>query len=530
MTILATVDPSYVGMTKNNLYVHSTLRKGRQVGDFFFAQSIMRYLLIFLLTISVTYGQDFAWTPTQQRAYADLQKLRIQPARQLLTREPVDNPAASGVGIFLDDYADMLTLVSSDDDRLFAQFSSREDDRLSALKKMDATSPWQRVMQAEIRLHWAFAKLKFGNELSASWDVIRAYKLLSENQKRFPNFLPTYKSLGTLHIMIGSVPDSYAWVAKLLGLHGSISQGQRELQRAQRDNLFGLEAQLVDLMVRAYVLKFTDADSQALELLIRDNPDNLLLHFFGATIEQKQGNSEQALTYLTTRPIGTAYQPLPVVDNILGDIYLQKSQYNTAESHFGQFIRTYRGQHFLKDSYYKLFLCRWLANQPDAQTRSFLTTVTTVGRTTVESDKAAQKFAEAYLKRGASPNQKILMRARLASDGGFTDSALAYLRPYSESRFATVAEQSEYNYRLGRIYQRRNAPDAAIPYLTRALTLSEADQLSFGATAALQLGYIYQQKNNPTKAGSFFQKALSFKHHEYKNSVDNKARAGLSQL
>ena len=500
------------------------------VGDLFSSEFTMRSLLFFLLTISVTYGQDFTWTPEQQRAYADLQKLKIQSARQLLAREPAKVTAASGIRIFLDDYADMLTLVTSDDDRLFDRLSDREDDRLDVLKRMDDASPWQRVMQAEVRLHWAFVKLKFGREISASWDVIRAYKLLAENQERFPNFLPTYKSLGTLHIMIGSVPENYSWVASLLGMRGTIRQGQQELQRAQQDALFGLEARLIDLMVRAYVLKFTDADGQQLQRLIRENQDNLLLHFFGATIEQKNGHSERALAYLIARPTSPAYQPLPIIDNILGDIYLQKGQYIVAESHFKQFLRTYKGQNFLKDSHYKLFLCRWLANQPDAQTRPFLTNVTSVGRTTVESDKAAQKFAEAYLQRGASLNQKVLMRARLASDGDFTDSALTYLRPYSEARFAPVAERAEYNYRLGRIHQRRNDPDAAIPYLNRALALSQTDHLTFGATAALQLGYIYQQKNDRPKARSFFQKALSFKRHEYKNSVDNKARAGLNGL
>lgn len=490
----------------------------------------MRYLLIFLLTIPATHGQDFVWTPTQQRAYAQLQQLKIQPARQLLTRQPDSNPAGSGVGVFLNDYADMLTLVTSDDDGLFDQLSDREDERLAALKRLDDASPWQRVMQAEIRLHWAFAKLKFGREMGASWDIIRAYKLLAENQKRFPHFLPTYKSLGTLHVMIGSVPESYAWVAQLLGLRGNIRQGQQELQRAQQDPAFGLEARLIDLLVRAYVLTFTDADGQRLQQLIRDHPDNLLLHFFGATIEQKNGHSQRALAYLTTRPTGSAYQPLPIVNNILGDIHLQKGQYAAAEDYFKQFLRSYKGQNFLKDSYYKLFLCRWLANQPDAHAHPFLASVLSVGRTTVESDKAAQKFAETYLKRTLSPNQKVLMRARLASDGGFTDSALACLRPYPETRFVTVAERAEYNYRLGRIHQRRNDPDAAIPYLSRALALSERDQLTFGATAALQLGYIYQQKNDRTQARSFFEKALRFKRHEYKNSVDNKARAGLSEL
>ena len=483
-------------------------------------------VFLFLLIPMLAGAQDFAWTPGLQRAYADLQKLDVQSAQAVLAQEPTGN----GVRIFIDDYADMLRLVTSDDEQLFSAISDREDDRLAALKKLEDTSPWQRVLLAEVRLHWAFAKLKFGKEVSASWDVIRAYKLLAENQKRFPAFLPTYKSLGTLHVMIGSVPDSYSWVASLLGLHGNVRQGQQELVRAQQDALFGLEARLIDLLVRAYVLKFNTTDEQTLKQLVNDHPDNLLLHFFGATIEQKNGHSEQALAYLSTRTTGKKYLPLPVIDNILGDIYLQKGQYKTASAHFQQFLAAYKGRNFLKDSYYKLFLCHWLANKDEASGLPFLKKVTTVGRTTVESDKAAQKFAESYFQKGASSNQKVLMRARLASDGGFTDSALAYLRPYTEAAFPLSAEKAEYTYRMGRIFQRRNDADAAIPYLSRSLALSEPDQLSFGATSALQLGYIYQQKNDRERARSFFQKALSFKRHEYKNSIDNKARAALNQL
>ena len=484
------------------------------------------FLFVLLYIPTLAFAQDFAWTPGLQHAYTDLQKLNVQSAQQQLDHEAATN----GIRIFLDDYADMLRLVSSDDDQVFATINDREDDRLDALKKLDDNSPWKRVIQAEIRLHWAFTKLKFGKEINACWDVIRAYKLLAENQKLFPDFLPTYKSLGTLHVMIGSVPDNYVWVANLLGLHGNIKQGQQELLRAQQDPIFRLEAQLIDLMVRAYVLKFTDADGQHLQELVSEKPDNLLLHFFGATIEQKNGHGEQALRYLSNCPTGKSYLPLPIIENILGDIYIQKGEYATSEVHFQQFLSTYKGQNFLKDTYYKLFLCHWLANEPDGKARAFLQNVMRVGRTTVESDKVAQKFAEAYLKKGVSPNYKVLMRARLSSDGGFTDTALTYLRPYNEAKFPITAEKAEYNYRMGRIFQRRNDPDAAIPYLNRALALSEPGQLSFGATSALQLGYIYQQKNDRTRARSFFEKALSFKRHEYKNSVDNKAKAALSQL
>ena len=496
-----------------------------------------------MLTLPVcpAQAQAFVWTPGLQQVQEDLQKLNVRPSlRHLAAEAAINGPVGAGIRIFLDDYADMLTLVTTDDERAFARLNNREDERLGVLNQLDSNSPWQRVMLAEVRLHWAFIKLKFGREMGASWDVIRAYKLLAENQKRFPDFLPTYKSLGTLHVMIGSVPDSYGWVANLLGLHGSVRQGQRELERAQHDPTFGLEARLIDLLVRAYVVRFTDADSRTLQQLIGENPDNLLLHFFGATIEQKNGHGERALAYLTSRPhanpsAGLEYLPMPIVDNILGDIYLQKGQYATATTCFSQFLAIYKGRNFLKDTYYKLFLCHWLATDPsvripDNKAQSYLENVLRVGRTTVESDKVAQQFAQSYLKRGVSPNQKVLMRARLASDGGFTDRALASLQSYTEASFASITEKAEYNYRMGRIYQHRSEPDAAIPYLSRALTLSEPDQLSFGATAALQLGYIYSQKNDRSRARSFFEKALSFKHHEYKNSVDNKARAGLSGL
>lgn len=498
-------------------------------------QAIRRsvFLSCFLSLLVSAKAQDFAWTPGLQRAYSDLQKGKLTTARQILAREPVQN----GIRVFVDDYADMLLLVTSDDDHLLADFSTRQDERIDALESLDDSSPWQRVLLAEVRLHWAFIKLKFGKEVSASWDVIRAYKLLAENQKRFPDFLPTYKSLGTLHVMVGSVPDNYVWVANLLGLRGNVRQGQQEIRRAQQDTIFGLEARLIDLMVRSYVLRFTDADSQSLRQLVRVNPDNLLLHFFGATIEQKNGHGEQALTYLNARPTGAAYLPIPVIDNIVGDMYLQKGEYPAASTHFRRFLTTYRGRNFLKDTYYKLFLCQWLADagSADSRARPLLEQVLRAGRTAVESDKAAQKFAEAYLKRGASPNQKVLMRARLASDGGFTDSALTYLRPYTEPQFATLAERAEYTYRMGRIYQRRDDPDAAIPYLSRALVLCDTptgrqERLSFGASAALQLGYVYQQKADLTRARSYFEKALSFRQHEYKNSVDNKARAGLNSL
>ncbi|GAA4466428.1 hypothetical protein GCM10023189_48470 [Nibrella saemangeumensis] len=482
-------------------------------------------LFVCLLLCPPLAAQDFVWTPGLQRAYADLLKLKVASGRQMLAGEASTN----GIQIYTEDFADMVTLLVSDEDQAFERLAKREDQRLAQLQKLNNKSPWQRLMQAEVRLHWAFVKLKFGKEVSASWDIIRAYKLLAENQKLFPTFLPTYKSLGVLHIMIGSVPENYTWVTNLLGLKGSIRQGLQEIQRAQQAPIFRTESQVIELLVSAYITQFTGADEQRLKRLVQEHPDNLLICFFAGTTEMKNGNSEQALSYLLNRPTGPVYLTMPIIANLLGDIYLQKGLYNQALQQYQQFLTSYRGQNFLKDSYYKQFLCYWLDNN-DARAVPLLRKVQQVGRTVVESDKAAQKFAGNFFKKAISPQQKILMRARLSTDGGYLDSALALMRSYKETYFTQPADRAEYNYRFGRIHQRSNEPDQAIPYFERAITLSEADQLSFGATSALQLGYIYQQKRNTPKARQYFQKALSYQKHEYKNSIDNKARAALTSL
>ncbi len=484
--------------------------------------------LLFWLLPTLCPAQDFVWTPGLQRAYADLLKLKVQPARQTIQAETGQN----GIRIYAEDYADMLTLLFSDDDRAYEKMVHREDERLDQLHRLDQNSPWARVTEAEVRLHWAFVKLKFGKEVSASWDVIRAYKLLSENQKRFPDFSPTYKSLGVLHVMIGAAPDQYTWVARLLGLKGDINAGMQEIRRAQQEPTFRLEAQLIELIIRAYVLQFTEADTRALLLLVSQHPDNALLHFLAATVQMKNGQSESARLFLLNLPQTDTptYLSTPIVDNLLGDIYLQKGQFATALTHYQQFLSRYKGLNFVKDTYYKQFLCYWLAHD-DARAQPLIRQVPTVGRAVVESDKAAQKFAENYLKSGATPHQQVLMRARLSCDGGYLDSALAFLRPYPENRFLPGAEQAEFNYRMGRIQQRRNETDASIPFFTRAIALSDGPgNLSFGATSALQLGYIYQQKKDTAHARQYFEKAISYRHHEYKNSIDNKARAGLNGL
>ena len=469
------------------------------------------------------------FTPKLQKAYFEIQKLRIQSARVLIDEERSIN-TKNGFIEYLDNYADLHYLLISEDKAAYKKMIEKEDERLSALSKLPDSSPYKRFFQAEIRLHWAFAKIKFGNEISGSWDVIKAYRLLDENRKKFPSFIPTRKSLGLLHVLIGSVPDNYTWVTKILGLKGNIKLGIQEIETViQEDPFFQQEAQLIDLLLHAYTLQLSDTQLARIKQLPKDQPDNLLLQFFATTILMKEGDSRSASYYLNNAPDGNAYIAFPFLNYLKGEIALQQGKYESAAAYYTLFQKEYKGFNYIKDSNLKLFMCQWLAND-DIHAKLYIQRVIEGGSAIIEGDKFAQRFAEEYLSGKIASQQKILFKSRYATDGGYLDQAMEILAPFSEKSFPELENKAEFIYRKGRILQKSRKMDQAIPYFERTVSLTKNSTIGFGANSALQLGYIFRDKKQNEKAVDYFKTAMAYKKHEYKNSIDNKARAALSQL
>ena len=493
--------------------------------------SLKRLIIVLHALFSILYrvnASNFDISPTIKSAYSEIIKTKLATGRAILEKEKTN----SGLKIYLKSYADLIQLLITEDKIFYEQFIDNQASRLDFLEKLDKKSPYARMLQAEVHLHTAFVKLKFGHEVKGSWEIIKAYKLLEANNKEFPDFIPNQKSLGLLHILIGSTPENYQWVANLLGLKGNIKQGLAELQNAiQKGSFWGQEAQLINYLIHAYILTFSSKQLSDFQEFIKDNPDNQLFVFFGITTLMKEGKSEISLSILENRIIDKDHLPFPFLEYLKAEILLQKGQYQTAAKLYQNFLLNYKGFNFVKDTYYKLFLCYWLNNE-DVKAKIFLEKIQSVGENIVESDKAATKFSANFLakKPAKSIPQKVLMKARLAFDGGYYDHALELIDVYSEISFDNLPDRAEWNYRKGRIYQKLNNFSLAIASFERSIVLSENQNYSFGASSALQIGYIFQGRNEKQKAKSYFEKAISFKKHEYKNSVDNKAKAALNQL
>lgn len=483
-----------------------------------------KILLLWLLPLT-TFAADFEWTPRMQQAYGEIIRLRLNKGKQLLAPELGRN----GVANYLDDYADMLHLLLTEDRRSYEAIQKKGEERLDQLEDMDEDSPWNRCLRAEIKLHWAFIKIKFGKEVPGAWDVIKAYKLLEENAKKFPGFTYNHKALGMMHILIGSAPENYRWVTKLLGLRGNIQQGLGELRQvAAKEALFRDEAQLMEYLMQGYVLKMNGREMTDFQKFVSAHTDNLLIQFFGNSLLMKEGYGDAALAIAQNHPSSPEYLTIPFFDYHKAEILVQKGQYQAALNAYQQFLKVHTSGNFLKDTYYRQYLCYEFLGD-EAHARAAYDRVKTIGEESVEADKAALKAVSKPYK-SLSPTRKVLLRSRFASDGGYYEPALALLKPYTEASFTEPEEKAEYNYRKGRIYHRTDEVPEAIEAYERAIQLGEGQHWHFAPSSCLQLGYLYQARNDKAHARQYFEKAITYKKHEYKNSVDGKAKAALNEM
>jgi tetratricopeptide (TPR) repeat protein len=257
---------------------------------------------------------------------------------------------------------------------------------------------------------------------------------------------------------------------------------------------------------------------------LKEKPANRLALFLGASLAIKNSASAEALKLLNTLEAQTAGLPLEYASYLKGEVYLHRAEYLNAISSYRWFINHYKGQNYVKDAHYKIGLCYWLnGNTSDAQV--LFKQARTIGKESSEADRyAARSLGENEL-----PHIK-LTKARYFTDGGYLTEAAALLGTITPAELPTKRDQVEFVYRKARLSHKMKDLKEATEYYAETIRLSGTEQWYFAPNACLQLGYLALANNDRQAAALHFRKALEYKKHEYKNSIDSKAKSALAQL
>ena len=460
---------------------------------------------------------EWKFDESTQKAYELVLNLRLEEVHQFI---PAPVTAQQHYVVAL---AEALELLITEDGEKYTEYEDRFSKRLERKTKLNV--PDDLFLQAEIRMHWTFVYLKFGHEFDAALNLRQAYLTIEEIRNKFPRFQAINKTSGLLEVIIGSVPQKYNWVLGLLNMEGSTKTGLDELERIRLSNSpLAFEATLIHALIQGFLLQQPAAGINEISSLRAKFPKNRLALFLGSALAIKNNQSENALVMLDSLSLYSDGVPLYYSDYLRGEIYLHKAEYLNSISSYRWFINHYNGQNGIKDAYYKIGLCYWLnGNTNDAE--EIFKQAKSSGKEASEADKyAARSLAEAEL-----PHVK-LTKARYAIDGGYYERANQILDSLKPEEIPTKRDQVEYFYRKARLSHKLNDTEAAKRFYQQSIDLSGDEEWYYAPNACLQLGYIVWNEGDAALAKSYFNKAMSYSKHEYKNSIDSKAKSAIAQI
>ncbi len=503
----------------------------RTLNSLIFTPLVLSLALLLLTPLSghADSYKHFRYSPDARSAYQKVTQLRFGEAYMLLAQIRMNDPDNLIVH-HIENYIDFFTLYIDEKDADYERLKKKRDWRLDKIKQTgDPASPYYLFVQADIRLQWALARLRFDDYLGAFTEVSKAYKLLRENETLFPDFMPNKKDLGILHAMVGTIPDSYRWGVKLLGgLEGTIEEGRKEIEEVLRyagrndEFLFAQETAVLYAFLLLHLENEETAAWKAISNAGLQPAQNPLHCFVMANIAMRTGQNDAAIKLLRQRPKGTAYHNFPYLEYMLGLAKLRRLD-DDAAPHFKAYLQQYTGRNFIKEAYQKL---GWqaLINGNRAAYFQYMGECLMKGEDKAGGDKHAQEEAAS----GTPPNLSLL-KARLLFDGGYYHDGYELLVRQSAHRFSGEHEL-EYYYRLGRLLHGMKRYDEALQRYQVTIDKGADSPRFFACNAALQMGAIYEKQGQKPQARQAYERCLSLKPEEYRTGLHQKAKAGLTRL
>jgi hypothetical protein len=483
-------------------------------------------VLLVLLYVPLQAQKVFDFNDRCKQAYHEIIQLKLNSGQQLLNTEKAQHPN-NLIPYFLENYIDFFTLFFNENPAEYKRRLPNRETRLELMGEGPENSPFLLFTRSVIHFQWAAVRIKFGNNWDAGWEFRRSYLQVKNNLQAFPNFAPNGLYAGAMQVAAGTIPDGYKWLSSLLGINGSIKKGMGRLNtflqgKDEWSTLFHDEAVFYYCYLKFYIENDKPGVFQFIDQQHLDVVNHHLFAYLASNLNLNSQHAEKAEQIMLGRNTSAAYLVTPVWDMEMGYAKLHRLDPSAAQ-YLERFITDFKGTFYVKDVLQKLSWHYYLQGD-DAKARACRQQIRTSGSTYSEADKQAQKEATT----SQWPN-KLLLRARLLNDGGYYRQALALLHGKNTGSFSLAEEKLEFSYRAGRLYDDLENDSVAMLFYKQAIDLGEKRKEHFAARAALQAGFIFEKQGKKQTAIQWFQRCMAMKDHDFKNSLDQRAKAGIAR-
>jgi len=450
--------------------------------------------------------------------------MKINAGKQLLARELSTNKKNILPAVLIN-YEDFISLSFNENPTEYKKRKKWLDLRLNIVAAGNKNSPYYLFSKALLYFQWSIIQIKYGDYWDAAWDFRKAYQLFKENKIKYPHFTPNNIYLGVQEAVMSTIPNGYKWVTSILGLKGNMKEGMQLLKNYSFSSeiLFKEESRVYYIYLKNYLENDIAGAYQLINTYQMDIINNPLFVFMASNLALNNKKAQLAESILLKRNKSADYMPFPMLDYELGDAKMKKLDYSAIQ-YFQKFIQQHKGSFYIKDALYSIALCYYLIDD-QKMANEYVAKVKTKGNAETDADKQALKRAS----KGVFPN-KLLLKSRLLNDGGYNIEALKIATSILPHTLKSDGEVLESIYRMGRIYDDLAEYDKALFYYHLTIEKGSHSTEYFAARACLQAGYIYEKKGLLAKAKEYYHKELSLGDHDFKNSLDQRAKSSLNRL
>lgn len=465
---------------------------------------------------------DFAWTSKQLQAIDCIYQYKLEKATEFLAN---DDQVASVYLVHMVDYYTLLGNQSYED---FKRRLPNQQKHLQRMRSIPQASPLALYTQAEIHLHWAVLKLMHEEFVSGAKDLRTAWNLIQKNQQLFPNYKSNLKTLGFINAVLGTLPDQFHWMLKVVGMYGNYQQGFAQIESyiqscpvTPATKLEWQSAQFYHTLLQFYFgNRYKSWES--CEAFTNDYATNPLHCYLRGFIAARTGNNDEAILVLSKAPKGNEYGDFFELDYQLGLAKLNRLDEDAAIG-FKKFVTFYKGKLHKRDAYQKLAWISWLAGDT-LHYKVYRKMANSYGAADDE-DRAVDKEQAT----GIFPSAGIL-RMRLLFDGGYYKAAEDACKQINAKALPSIYQRGEFAYRAGRLMQEYGKYAKALTYFSQAIEQTQSTNYEFAPMSCLQMGNVYIQLRYYDLAKLYFEQALTYKNYDAKGYVAQRVRMSMALI
>ena len=461
-----------------------------------------------------------------QQAYSATSKIKFEEAAAILKQARALEPNNAAVP-WMEASLSFAQAALADDKAVYTAFVKQAE----AAREQCANAPssaFATYARADLYLKEGLLAARYEEYLTAMGNMRHAYNYAKDSQDADPNFSGNLLLMGTLHLIAGSIPDSYKWLSYALGVSGTVADGEAEFRK-----LLGRTDPLSRLFQgqAAGILAFTalgvdEKKDEAYKTLAHrslSGKDDLFASTVKAALSIAANDNVAALAALRARPRGKGYPSIALLGYFDARCQLNKLSADTAALYFQNYIRQAKSKALISDAYLFTAHCQTLQGNTQSYGLWFEKYKATM------KDKKRDKILLDLEAGYARPQALCLLKARFLVDGGNGARARSMLSACSSTDF-NKREQIEWNYRMARSFDVDEQGANAERYYLKCIELGKNYAYHFAAASALQLGEYYFKLGRNDAAKAQFAAVKNMTTHPYVDEYNRRVNAELAKM